>query len=158
MSTLQPGTIVKVYKGGIFFGLRYFSHIADGKPACVLDGQEPDQPNREFYTWDRIEPVAIGTPGATWRVNSEPDPHGNDYNVERSQLTMGNLTDDELANAVFLFGDGSHGVPSIEDVIAGKAHMPIAYLTAAKERIRWLSRALERALAANSNPPQGENT
>lgn len=79
------------------------------------------------------------TPSAKWRENGDPDPHGNHYNCERAQLALGDMTDDELANALFIHGDI---VPPIEDVIAGKAKMPITYLTAGKERIRWLSRRL----------------
>lgn len=82
------------------------------------------------------------TPGAEWREKGEPDPHGTTYDCERAQLPMGELTDDELANAVFLFGNH---VPNMADVLAGKAKMPIAYLTAAKDRIRWLSRQLAKA-------------
>lgn len=80
------------------------------------------------------------TPAAHWRENGEPDPHGSYYDRDRAQLTLGDLTDDELANAVFMHGDGK---PSIAEIIAGTAKMPIVYLTAAKERIRWLSRKVE---------------
>lgn len=79
------------------------------------------------------------TPAAHWRENGEPDPHAKCTDQERSELPLGNLTDDELANAVFLHGDT---VPPLAEVIAGTAKMPIVYLTAAKERIRWLSRKL----------------
>lgn len=65
-----------------------------------------------------------GTPAARWRENGEPDPHGDMYNQERSRLCMGHATDDELANEVYL-------KPTIGN------------LTAAKERIRWLSRRAE---------------
>lgn len=84
------------------------------------------------------------TPSSRWHQEGEPDPHGTSYDYERADLFMGHLTDDELANAVFLHGDV---YPDIQDVIARKAFMPIAYLTAAKDRIRWLSRALEREIA-----------
>ncbi|MDX7778338.1 hypothetical protein SJR98_09615 [Aeromonas hydrophila] len=80
------------------------------------------------------------TPAAHWREKGEPDPHGSYYDFERSGLPLGDLTDDELANAVFMHGDGK---PSIAEIIAGTAKMPIVYLTAAKERIRWLSRRVE---------------
>ena len=82
------------------------------------------------------------TPSSNWNAAGEVDPHGETYNCERSALSMGTLTDDELANAVFLYGNQR---PNIDDVISGKAHMPIVYLTAAKERIRWLSRSLVKA-------------
>ncbi|MBQ4675542.1 MULTISPECIES: hypothetical protein [Aeromonas] len=80
------------------------------------------------------------TPAAHWREKGEPDPHGSYYDCERAKLALGEMTDDELANAVFMHGDGK---PSIAEIIAGTAKMPIVYLTAAKERIRWLSRKVE---------------
>jgi len=86
--------------------------------------------------------VAVGTPSSRWAANGEPDPHGDRYACERAALAMGDLTDDELANAVFLLGDSE---PSIADLASGKAILPIAYLTAAKDRIRWLSRRLAEA-------------
>ena len=79
------------------------------------------------------------TPAAEWRVNGEPDPHGSHYDCERAKLTMGKLTDDELANGAFLNYDIR---PNIQDIIAGRAFSPIAWMTAVKERIRWLSRRL----------------
>jgi hypothetical protein len=89
------------------------------------------------------EPVPpAATPPNRWRANGEPDPHDNHYDCERAQLTMGSLTDDELANAVFMNYDVR---PNFQDIIDGKAFMPIAYVTAAKERIRWLSRKLHAA-------------
>ena len=84
------------------------------------------------------------TPAATWRVNGEEDPHAGHYDGERAQLTLGSYTDDELANAVFLHGCDR---PSPEAMITGKAFSGIVFLTAAKDRIRWLSRKLEEALA-----------
>jgi len=60
---------------------------------------------------------------------------------------MGNLTDDELANGAFLNYDRR---PDIQDVINRKAHSPIAWMTSVKDRIRWLSRSLERVLKENS--------
>lgn len=79
------------------------------------------------------------TPAANWREKGDLDPHGSYYDRERAELPLGDLTDDELVNAVFLYGDTQ---PSIAEVIAGTAKMPIVYLTAGKERIRWLSRNL----------------
>lgn len=69
---------------------------------------------------------AMRTPAARWREEGKPDPHGARYDCERAQIAGGHLTDDEVANAVFLD-------PSIEN------------LTIAKDRIRWLSRQLEAA-------------
>lgn len=79
------------------------------------------------------------TVAAKWREDGEPDPHGTHYNQERAKLAMGDLTDDEIANAVFMHGDGH---TSVHDIMSGKVKPAIVYLTAAKERIRWLSRAL----------------
>lgn len=92
------------------------------------------------------------TPSAQWRAKGEPDPHGNRYDCERASLCMGDLSDDELANEVFLRGDGK---TPIGDIVSGKALPSIAYLTAAKDRIRWLSRKLEEAsdsVAASQSP------
>lgn len=83
-----------------------------------------------------------GTPASRWSANGEPDPHGNRYDCGRAELAMGDLTDDELANAVFMHGNSN---PTVAELIAGKALLPGAYLTAAKDRIRWLSRQLAKA-------------
>lgn len=77
---------------------------------------------------------ASATPSALWRASGEPDPFGKNYDCERAELSSGHLTDDQVANAVFLD-------PSI------------VFLTAAKERIRWLSRKLEAIRAAASEKP-----
>jgi hypothetical protein len=103
--------------------------------------------NPEYIVDQCAQKAAIATglkptPAALWRKNREPDPHGATYDCERAALTLGAYTDDELANAVFLHGNET---PSMADVVAGKALMPIVYLTAAKERIRWLSRRLSEA-------------
>lgn len=82
------------------------------------------------------------TPAAHWREKGEPDPHGSYYDRERAELPLGNLTDDELANEVFMWGDHK---PSVAEIVNGTAKMPIVYLTAGKERIRWLSRKLIEA-------------
>lgn len=89
------------------------------------------------------------TPAAQWRVAGEQDPHGTQYDCERAALTLGKLTDDELANGVFMNGDRPM---DINRILARdpEYHAPIVWLTAAKERIRWLSRALERACAPAS--------
>lgn len=83
------------------------------------------------------------TPGAAWRQAKEPDPHGSRYDCERAELTLGMLTDDELANAAYINYDRR---PSPEELIAGTAFSPIVYMTAVKDRIRWLSRSLEREM------------
>lgn len=85
-------------------------------------------------------PTQQGTPAARWRANGEADPHQDLCDCERAQLAHGKLTDDELANAVFMCDHRT----SFES---------IGWLTAAKERIRWLSRALTAALAAAAARP-----
>lgn len=72
------------------------------------------------------------TPAAKWRKNGEADPHGDKYDCERAKLAKGDLTDDELANGMYLY-DHRNGFESI------------FWLTAGKERIRWLSRKLVEA-------------
>lgn len=95
--------------------------------------------------------IPAHTPGARWVADGHTDPHGRQYECERAALTLGHYTDDELANAVFLHGNEQ---PSMAALAAGKALPGIAYLTAAKERIRWLSRSLAAALAAQQPAAQ----
>lgn len=83
------------------------------------------------------------TPSARWRTADEADPFGDTYLCEREDLCLGSLTDDELANAVFLH---DHRNFDVQGALRGEPSS-IALLTAAKERIRWLSRKLEEALA-----------
>lgn len=100
-----------------------------------------DAPDLLLATQENMESTPAKTPSAHWRQNGEADPFGKRYECERASLPLGNMTDDELANAVFMYGDST---PSVTELMNG-VHMPIAYLTAAKERIRWLSRQLELA-------------
>lgn len=88
------------------------------------------------------------TPSSRWQVACEPDPHAPHYDGERASLCLGDLTDDELANAAFMNYDV---VPPLQDVISGKAKMPIIYMTAVKDRIRWLSRRLVDAERENKS-------
>jgi hypothetical protein len=74
------------------------------------------------------------TPAARWRDDGQPDPHGHRYDGERARTIMGHLSDDELANAVYLCNHRT----SLDSM---------GLLAAAKDRIRWLSRALVRATA-----------
>jgi len=115
----------------------------------LIEGDE----NNEFSLTTEGESVVAralqraderATPSANWSAEGQPDPHGRRYVCERAALTLGNLTDDELANAVFLHGNEQ---PAMADLAAGKALTGIVYLTAAKDRIRWLSRALADATA-----------
>lgn len=93
-----------------------------------------------------VEPVK-STPGACWRAEGETDPHGERYDCERAALVMGHLSDDELANAAFMNYDVR---PSVEGLIAGTAFTPMTYMTAVKDRIRWLSRALESEIQSST--------
>ena len=76
---------------------------------------------------DNDTAALVATPAAKWLADGQPDPHGNKYDCERAKLPKGALTDDELANALFM---------------ADRTDLDlIVWQTAAKERIRWLSRA-----------------
>lgn len=116
-------------------------------PSAVMywDGGERAITAREKATIEEHGPSSFSialvpaTPSSRWAADAMPDPHAGRYACERAALTLGNLTDDELANAVFLHGNEQ---PTMADLVAGKALSGIVYLTAAKDRIRWLSRAL----------------
>ena len=91
--------------------------------------------------------IVPSTPAAAWRQAGEPDPHAGHYDCERAKLTMGHLTDDELANGAFMNYDQPLNV---QGVLAGTHASPIAWMTAVKDRIRWLSRALEHSIASRA--------
>jgi|GEM_PF-6396649 len=97
------------------------------------DAPEAAYIHHQLWTgWKTAREQPTETPAARWRENGEADPCGEDsYNCERANLCMGHLTDDELANEVFLY---NHRI----------GLRSAGYLTAAKERIRWLSRKLEQ--------------
>jgi len=82
-----------------------------------------------------------GTPSSAWAAAGEPDPHGARYDCERAQLTLGDLTDDQLANGAFMNYDRPLDISAILSKQPGY-HPPIAWMTAVKDRIRWLSRSL----------------
>lgn len=92
---------------------------------------------------DLVESLGVpktDTPSSQWYKNGQTDPHAGKYDGPRSELAYGNYTDDELANAVFMC-DHRQSLSSI------------GFLTAAKERIRWLSRKLVKAqTVANKQP------
>lgn len=89
----------------------------------------------------RCEAYRAGTPANTWRAAGEPDPHAGHYDGERAALALGDFTDDELANGAFMNYDAPFDLSA---VLAKKPgyHAPIIWMTAVKDRIRWLSRAL----------------
>lgn len=82
-----------------------------------------------------------GTPASRREITGEEDPFANYLDKERADLVMGHMTDDAIANAIFMNYDI---FPPVQDLISGKGVMPIAYMTAGKERIRWLSRQMIR--------------
>ncbi len=86
------------------------------------------------------------TPAARWRQDGQADPHGDHYNCQRAALTLGELTDDELANGVFLHGNEPLNINALLRKTPGY-HSAVVWLTAGKDRIRWLSRALEESAA-----------
>lgn len=89
------------------------------------------------------------TPSSRWAANGEPDPHGNRYDCERAALAMGYMSDDELANEVFIKGDRNL---TFAEMTAGE--LPASsYLLAARDRIRWLSRALVEAQPKSAAQP-----
>jgi hypothetical protein len=88
--------------------------------------------------------VVAGTPSSKWLAAGEQDPHGDRYSCERAALAMGGLTDDELANSAFMNYDQPLNLAGI---MAGTHSSPIAWMTAVKDRIRWLSRINSEALA-----------
>lgn len=86
------------------------------------------------------------TPANRWFLEGKEDDFPKLIDQERGSLALGNHTDDELASELFIFGD-----MTLEDkhraMITGKP-TSIAYLTAGKERILWLSRHLTASLAS----------
>jgi hypothetical protein len=63
--------------------------------------------------WQEPAPIekladAPVTPAAKWREAGKPDPHEGKYDGERSSLAPGDMTDDELANAIFMHGGRGH--------------------------------------------------
>lgn len=80
--------------------------------------------------------IPESTPNAAWMVNGEADPFDGRYNCERSALPMGEMTDYEFANKMYLHGDEQ---PTLQELLAGTKKRPIVWLTAGKDRIRWLS-------------------
>lgn len=105
---------------------------------------------QQIETLNVKEESSTSTSASKWRENGEQDPHGERYNQERSSLTLGNFTDDELANGAFMNYDQ---VPQIMQLIAtgpDKRYMPILWMTAVKDRIRWLSRSLVRETERNA--------
>lgn len=82
-----------------------------------------------------------GTPASRHTLMGEKDPFVNYLDKERADLALGDMTDDALANAIFMNYDV---FPPVQDLLSGAGKMPIVYMTGGKERIRWLSRQVIR--------------
>lgn len=133
-------------------------HIGAFLGACKDSGMQPEHVRAvllEYLGMSEEEAkvaAPASTPGMLWAVAGKPDPHGSRYDCERAALSLGTISDDELANAAFL---NYNRQPSIGQLMAGTALMPIVYMTAVKDRIRWLSRRLAEATrAAHDNPKE----
>jgi hypothetical protein len=103
------------------------------------------------------EPITGGkappsTPANRWRAAGEPDPHAGRYDGERAALALGQYSDDELANGAFMNYDRPLDIQKALDRTPGY-HSPIAWMTAVKDRIRWLSRLVEKLLAEKQWQP-----
>lgn len=89
---------------------------------------------------------SVSTPSSRWFVEADgKDSFPEMINQERGSLCLGNMTDDELAFAVFVHGNMDEYEKS-RRIMSGQI-IDIGYLMAAKERIRWLSRHLESSLS-----------
>lgn len=82
------------------------------------------------------------TPANYWSEEGKVDPHKGHYEGTRLSLGLGWLTDDELANGAFMHYNDPLDV---QGIMAGTAISPISWMTATKDRIRWLSRKLMKA-------------
>jgi len=78
-----------------------------------------------------------GTPDAAWRFFGQPDPHLDRFNVERSRLPGGDLTDDQVAFQTAM--------------ICREEMMFEPKLSVARDRIRWLSRKLAEAVGSKTS-------
>lgn len=82
-------------------------------------------------------------PQPSWRDLGMSDPHNEhyDHTKKREDLAMGHLSDDMIAYGAFMY----YNAPlDVERIIARDPNYfsPIGWMTAAKERLRWLSRRL----------------
>lgn len=97
------------------------------------DGVEDLNPYVYSGIWAVLSAATTeGTPFSHRPQLTEDDEFRELINLERSELPCGEMTDDELANAIFLASRGDLDL--------------IVYQTGAKDRLRWLSRHLAAAL------------
>jgi hypothetical protein len=90
------------------------------------------------------------TPSSNWFAAGAEDDFPELVNQDRASLCLGKLTDDEMATLVFMQGD----IDKQEDMRRMLAAMEsgqeyyskMAAVMGGKERIRWLSRHLEKSL------------
>lgn len=73
------------------------------------------------------------TPFNNWSEEAKEDPHGDHYHGDIVDIAMGDMPDVFIAT-------------QIESRITMSGVSSTVYLTAAKERLRWLSRAVQNAL------------
>lgn len=87
-----------------------------------------------------------------WAVEGQPDPFADYLDRPREDLPLADLSDDELANYAFMNYDrGQNEEVAVMMAMGNDGHYPkIAFMTAVKERIRWLSRQL--AIAQGTYP------
>lgn len=133
-----------------FLAIHYLYDPAMGienKNYYVTAYDETDDPlavKLKSFSIDFILDEIQVTPAAHFHVAGEKDWHAGKYDAERAQLALGNYTDDELANGAFMNYDRP-----LDIIMAASGdkdyHSPIAWMTAVKDRIRWLSRALVRS-------------
>lgn len=128
---------------------KQFARLDKDGPHCTLQirtfkGNFTNWMNLSLEQVEAISQILQGvrpsTPSSHWRQEGEEDPHAGRYDCERAELAMGHLSDDELANGAFMNYDAPL---NLEGIQAGTHSSPIAWMTAVKDRIRWLSRKLE---------------
>ena len=85
------------------------------------------------------------TPFNAWSLNGEPDPHGDYYIGGRLAIMHGKMPDHVISVALEM--------PNLGHSVGGSM-----FLTAAKERLRWLSRMVERYNEIRASMPLGELT
>ena len=136
---------------------KQFARLDKDGPHCTLQirtfkGNFTNWMNLSLEQVEAISQILQGvrpsTPASRWRQEGEEDPHAGRYDCERAELPMGDLSDDELANGAFLNYDAPLNP---EGILAGTHSSPIVWMTAVKDRIRWLSRKLEEVEQAQQD-------
>ena len=112
--------------------------LPDDGWSWVKGPKPPYEENAIEYVRADLAAVQPSTVAALWRANGQPDPHGSRCECERASLPKGDMSDDELANRMFIADRNDLDL--------------IVWQTAAKERIRWLSRALIAAIEPTPDP------